>query len=1181
MHSHLLCDTYFHIYFNKLSRFPFSCAAATARIRAAIEGDKMFKRSWRSGVSLAVLLSAVAATPVLAQQVTSEARGEVRSAEGAPVVGAKVTILHVPSNTVTTVKTNGAGVFSARNLRPGGPYKITVEKQGFEIAESENVFISLNDSYRTSFTLAAVGAQAPNEVVVSAQRENIYTQGPLTVLNRREVDNVASINRDVRDVLRRDPLATQNSVGNGGISIAGQLPQANRITIDGVSAKDDFGINTGGLPTSRGPVSLDAIGEVSINKAPFDVEEGNLLGGAVNIVLKSGANKLEGTGFWETNRNFLAGSRVADRPVTTDFSGRTFGGVVSGPIIRDKLFFSGSYEDFNRLSTTGVGPQGANPPFVTERNISQEQFDAVSDLVRSLYRYEPLGIIRTSPVLDRKWHARLDWNITDKHRAQFTYRSARDSQINRPTPAGVSNALTDSSYFYNLREVDTSYTGQVSSDWSNAFSTEFRVVYRKYDRTQDPLGPNDNAEGTAESDALEFPEVLICADATSSGSTVACTNNVPTLAFGPDRFRQANILRTNTLTLRAKGEYLVDAHRIKFGFERQANTDSNLIVPNSEGIYYFDSIADFAAGRANQLTYSNSLDGIARNASADFNFEYNTAFLQDSWDVNSWLTLGLGLRYDFYTSNSGPRRSDPFVQRYAAQGRVNDAFIGGRDIFEPRFTFDIRPDQRTRITGGVGLFSSLISDVLALSGSVANDGVRTNTIQINRSGAGFALNQGTPSLFNNAIGASALNIFARNTPYDLFLIPDDVQSFLAGGGAPTTASTVSIDPNFKAPSNWKGEFSINRTVDAGILGDNWRLGFDFLYQLTQNAYDITDLRLVPNGLLPDGRQRYIGDNNATPALDRALTGVGDSGFDILFRNTKRGNARAFTWTVAKSFPFLDVNFSYARQDANSVIDGQVGGTTGQSQYSGTAVLDPNVQALGTSAQEIKNSLKYEFSFHKKFYKNYETRITLFGERRSGRPYSYTFGDQSATGNTTRSQVFGALGTSRFLFYVPDFTNDANPDDLQVGSVFFDTAASRDTLRDFVVNGQLAQYQGQIVPRNIFRSPAINVVDLTFRQELPFAFGHKPEIYIGIQNILNLINRNWGVAREFGSQIRLVNVACATATGQTGTAANVACTNYQYSGVNINPNPNNTDADTPGIDIGSSRWTAAIGLRYKF
>lgn len=1142
---------------------------------------------------VAAIAAIAAASPAFAQQTTGDIRGRVVDQSGNPVAGARVTITHTPSGTTVVRNTNGQGVFTARGLRPGGPYIIIVDKDRYARSEVDDVTIDVANPNRADVILTEENAARregfTDEVITIANRAHPGAPGG-TELSRDAIDTVTTVNRDVRDLLRRDPLATLNTGGNRGVSIAGQLPQANRLTIDGVSAKDDFGINTGGLPTSRGPVSLDAIEQVSIAAAPFDVEEGNFLGGAVNVVLKSGTNNFEGTGFWETNREFLAGNRIAGLDITAPFRGRTFGGVVSGPIIRDRLFFSGSYEEFSQTDVTGVGPTADRPDdpiFSSQRNIAASALDAFNQSVEQIYGYAPLGIPLTTPVSDRKWHAKLDWNINDQHKASFTYRSARDSQVNRPSPAGVSQSLADGSYFYELRQADTSYTGQVNSDWSSRLSTEIRFSHRTYDRFQDPLAAGDNPDGLPASQASSFAEVLVCADAISAGSATSCSSGAPnfspTLAFGPDRFRHANLLLTTSNAFKATATYTAGVHQFKAGYERQFNNDSNLIVPNSQGIYYFDSIADFEAGRANSLIYSNALSGVPVDASADFAFSINTAYVQDTIDLTQKLSANIGLRYDLYTSDSGPQFSDPFATRYGAEGIVNDAFIGGRDVFQPRASIEFRPDAKTKITAGFGLYSALISDVLALSAAVANDGVRTNTIQITRTPTGFALNQGAPSLFNAAIGSAALDIFARPQPFDLFNIPGEVQGFLAGGGAPTTASTASIDPDFDIPSNWKGNFNISRTADLGFFGEDWRFGFNFLYQLTKDTYVLRDLRLVPNGVLPDGRPRYIGDNNTTPVLDAAAPGtVGDSGFDIQIGSSSLGASRAFTWTAAKSFgSFLDVDFAYSRQNVNSVLDGQVGGTTAQSQYSGTAVFDPNAFSLGTSSQEVKNSLKYSFTFHHNFFSDLKTTLSLFGERRSGRPYSYTFGDPAATSNIQRSAVFGALGSSRFLFFVPDFASDADPTDLQAGSVFFNNATTRDAVQNFVVNGELAAYQGEIAPRNAFRSPANNRIDLTFTQELPFFFGHRPEVYFGVENLLNLISSKWGAVREFGSQTRIVNVECATSAGATGGAANAACTNYLYSAANFSSNPLNGDADTPSINLSQSRWTAAIGVRYHF
>lgn len=1159
---------------------------------------------WSTGAAALAMMAA--ATPVLAQQSTGDIRGSVLDQSGNPVAGAEISIVHVPSGTRTQLNSNNSGAFVASGLRVGGPYEIEVSAPNYERISAQDLFVSLGDVFRVNFQL--VEETPVEEVVVVGDRAGSASGFSVgNRVNQDRVEGVASVNRDLRDIVRRNPLATLNVAGDRGISIAGSIPRSNRITIDGVRAQDDFGLNTGGLPTVRGPISLDAIEQVSVNVAEFDPEQGDFTGGSIAVTHKSGTNKIEGSGFWQTNREFLDGDTVDGRPVNNRFRGRDFGGFIGAPLIKDRLFIAGSYESFEQTSAVAGGPAATAPGDIVFSNpstLSATAFNAIGQSLQTLYGFAPLGVPATTPITDRKWSARLDWNITDNHKAQFTYRASRGSQAANVNGGGLS--FGDSSTFYIQGERENTFAGQINSNWTSNFSTELRITRRNYLREQNPFGDINNAEGTPEADAEEFAEVRVCSSATSGFSATSCQlvgSNVtaPQVTFGPDQFRQANQLRTGNTSYHFKGQYLLGNHTIKAGYQRQGKEIDNLFVPQSDGVFYFDSVADFQAGRANQLIYQNTLTG---NPDADgralFEYAINSWFVNDTWDVASWLTLSLGLRYDRYASNDEPTFNRAFANRFAASGLTNTEFLDGRDVFSPRFGFKAKLPFEIDARGGIGKFASTVSDVF-LSNAFSNDGARFNTITITRSGAAGAANEFsiTPATtgFTQALGAQALTL-TRNGQgqFDLFNIPPAIQALLASGGAPLGAPTYSFDPNFEIPAEWKANLNLTRTFDLPFV-ENIRAGFDLVFGVTGQGYTFRDLRASADGTLPDGRPRYIGDNALTPGFDRAISRAitnTDGNTDIQATNTQSGNSRVWAVSLGKSWDFgLDINVSYARQEVNTVIDGTRFGSTPNGVFTGTAARDLNNPELGTSSEEVKNALKYEFNFERHFFKDLKTRLTIFGERRSGRPFSYVFADNTPT-QTARSTVFGITGANaagannnggRALFYVPDFANDTNPNDLQTGFVFFDTAATRDAVRNFVLNGSLAAFQGQIAPRNAFRNPAVNRIDLKFAQEIPWFFGHKPEAFIEIDNFLNFLNSNWGVVREFATNTRVVDVLCADAAGvvaaNTTSAQNNLCTNYRYQSVNFQTNPLTTDLDTFGVNPNQSRWTAQIGLRYKF
>ncbi|MEY3338657.1 MAG: hypothetical protein RL245_1649, partial [Pseudomonadota bacterium] len=236
---------------------------------------------------LVSLLTFVVVPTALAQETTSALRGTVTDVSGKPLSGATITIVHAPTGTRSTQTTNENGVFDARGLRVGGPYTVEIASGGYRSEKYENLFLTVGETGRLNANLE----EAIQEILVSATAvRDAIEVGSATTLDRDQIEAVVSISRDIRDLARRDPLVSANLRGDGGISIAGSNPRTNRISIDGVQAQDDFGLNTGGLPTRRGPVSLDSVEQFSVQAVPFDVENGDFLGGAINVVLRQGTN---------------------------------------------------------------------------------------------------------------------------------------------------------------------------------------------------------------------------------------------------------------------------------------------------------------------------------------------------------------------------------------------------------------------------------------------------------------------------------------------------------------------------------------------------------------------------------------------------------------------------------------------------------------------------------------------------------------------------------------------------------------------------------------------------------------------------------------------------------------------------------------------------------------------------
>ncbi len=1074
-------------------------------------------RYYLAASAAALSIATVVATPALAQETTSSVRGTVESPNG-PVAGATVTVVHEPSGTTSTSTTDSSGSFSASGLRVGGPFTVTVEADGFESTQVTDLSLSAGETFRLPVVL---GAQQEIVVTASALRGATETStGPITALGREDIEGVASINRDIRDIARRDPFVTIDLSNSRTIEVAGQNGRLNRFSVDGVQFSDDFGLNNGGLPTSRGPVPFDAIEQLSVKVAPYDIAEGDFQGGAINVVLRSGTNRFSGSAFFTYTDEKLTGDRTRGRNVALNFDSKQYGGILAGPIIKDKLFFMVGYEKTEESDPfdDGVGPGFSNQV----PGITQAQIDLVSSIAQSVYNYDTLGQIQNAVEEDEKIVAKLDANFGENHRASLTYiRNVGTQQFQQNTFLTPQFAIGLFSNGYELAEEVNSGVFQLNSQWSDSFSTEVRASYRDYNRDQTPFG------------GREFPQFEVCLDptsiTTSGGNFTGCST--PRVFFGPDVSRQSNDLNTDNLSIDFTARKEAGDHSIKASFGYSKINTFNLFLQRSLGDFYFDSIADFQNRAASRLRYGAAVPSLDPNdAAANFTSEAFTFGIQDDWQVTPNLEMTFGFRYDLYSNPTDVPLNNNFLAR---QGFSNRNTFNGEGVFQPRFGFNWQVTDRLTIRGGMGIFAGGTPDVF-LSNSYSNTGQLTNAVDIQRNGTApnfcnvptQPVGQPTASQICNAALTGVTGA-----------IPSLVSGFTATNVASLAAAPVNaIDPDIATARQARGTLSAAYEADLGPLGDGWLFGIDGLWGNVIEAYQWTDARSVQVGVLPDGRPRYA-----------PIGGIATTNQDLLMTNDKRGRSYVGVARLSKSWDWgLSISASYTRTDVKDT--NAITSATAGSLYSNNAFADPNRAAYGTSIYQIKDQWKFGVDFNRAFFGENKTRFSLFGEYRSGRPYSLTMLDPVQG----RLAVFGTVGNgARNLLYVPTIGDTR---------VSFDSAASETAFNTLVDNLGIGKYRGGIIAKNTQQSPDFFKVDLSVSQELPlFVGGAKLRLFADIENVLNLIDSDWGALRQvsFPQTAAIVNVACLSVATPTGTApgagvANTAstqtCRQYRYSNV---------------------------------
>ncbi|MGY6637802.1 MAG: TonB-dependent receptor [Erythrobacter sp.] len=1076
-----------------------------------------------SVVSLAA--TTMVATPVFAQETTSSVRGSVVDADGNAVPGASVTVTHQPSGTRSELTTDAGGNFNASGLRLGGPFVVSVTAPGFESVEEEIGFLAAGQAQRVSIALA----QAGQTIVVSGARSRSaisLATGAATVLTARDVFGVANVDRTLQNLAQRDPLVTVQP-NRQGIQIAGQNNRFNRFTVDGVDFGDPFGLEAGGLVSNRGPVPLDAIGEFSVEVAPVDIQQGNFLGGAINTQLKSGGNEFTflGAAFYQDDA--LRGSRSRGLTRTGDFESRIFTAQVTGPIIKDKLFFAVTYE-----RTRDTVPANVQP---SQLGITDAQLNEIGSIAQSVYGFDTLGVADSITERDDKLITKLDWNVAPGHRISATYMWNESALLSGQTGAGAINAInpTFSLLSNNFTQGAVNHFGvlQSNNQWTDNFSTILRFSYADYLRLQVPIGGN-----------RDFGQFQVCLDPTAVLPNLQCTPGVPRLTFGPDISRQANELDSQRYTIEFAASLKMNNHTVKFIAERRMQEVRNLFAQRVSGAWVFDGINDLQNQRAVEVDFAVPLRGGIDTVTANFQNNQWTFGIMDTIDVTDNLTVVAGFRYDLYDTPDRPFFNEDFLNRY---GFPNTANLNGRDLFQPRFALNWRATDRLTVRGSAGIFGGG-NPLVWISNNYSNPGPTLGRAQVRRRDDGtFQVTvPGLTPAQQNAIGAETLNNVTGGTG-----VPASLINAIRGVGT-GLAETNSLSPQFQPQSQWRFSGSADYVANLGPLGDDWNFGVDVIYSKVRNALEWIDLRAVPVGTLPDGRIRYQG-----------LISNADGNTDIHLLNVDQGDS----WNVVARFKkrwasgfYLNGAYTYQQVDDRSPGTSSVA----FSNYVNSAAgIDPNASAFGTSNYQTDHQFRLTAGFDGEIFGDNLTRVELFYIARAGQRFSHTFNQLNVQGRS----LFGTSGRSdRNLMYVPDVSSPT-ADPRVVYAPNFDFAG----FQNFIQNSELRNFQGQIAPKNAGQSPWWHNVDLSFRQQVPFFRGGKVELFTDVENVLNLIDSDLGSFRQVGFPFYapLVNVSCADA----------ACTQYLYA------NRTGAGFQEPQFVTQplSSLWGVRFGIRVAF
>ncbi len=925
------------------------------------------------------LVAALAAAPVFAQNTSAGVAGVVTSSGGQPVPNAEVTITHVESGTVSRATTDASGRYNARGLRVGGPYTIT--KSGEGTKTEEGVYLNLNQVNTVNADLkgdiAATNLEAVQVMAVAGGSDlfSAYKMGTGTNVSRETIESLPSVNRNIQDYIRLDPRISQVSKADGAISVGGQNTRYNAMRIDGIGAGDPFGLESNNLPTERQPVSMDAIQEINIDVANYDTTISGGTGAVINAVTKSGTNKFGGTVYYAYRDKDMVRKELEGVRFNGFDDEKTYGMTLGGPIVKDKLFFFANYEKMER-SAPGVSL--ADSPYgkgtITDADIARAQQIATGYGFNAGSLAQPVNSTEVE-----EYALKIDWNINENHRAAVRYNKLEQNVVRFPQ---ISNsAVSLSTFWYQQPKTYESWMGELFSDWSDNFSTEFKLSRKQYSAIREPFST--------------LPQIQIRG---FGGTTV---NN--SLYFGTEQNSHVNAVESKKLSAFGAANWYVGDHTIKFGFDYSDNDLLNYYGRNLNGVYVFNNLNDFAAGRVNQyIVRAPRPGGSYDDIPAEYTLKNTGLFLQDSWAVNSNLTVQGGVRVDM-PDFSDQRLYNPRIM--SLYGYDNTQLPDDK-LVQPRFGFNYTfdSDRPTQLRGGLGLFGGAAPNVW-LAGVYQNTGLNYTEYTV-----------------NNPVG-----IFTPNTnpPY----IPS------SGAGARQNVDIAA--PDLKLPSVWKTNLAFDHELPwYGIVASA-----EVVYTKVNNAIYLERLDLYNQAgvgatrIGQDGRELYWNaagylpsTGNNTSVQNGQTTSLGsvngkanrpaDMGDVMLMRNTDKGDGKQFTFGLNK--PLINNwgwSLAYTYTAATEVSP--LTSSQNTSNWGGTLIGTANENVAYDSRYALKDRITGSLNWKKAFFGKYNTSVGLFYEGRSGRPFSYIYyndmnGDAAATSGN---------GYFNDLFYVPNGPGD--------------------------------------------------------------------------------------------------------------------------------------------------------------
>ena len=1001
---------------------------------------------------MAMMLTSV--LTLMAQVTTSALSGKVTMADTKEgVIGATIQAIHEPSGTKYAAVTNSNGRFTIQGMRNGGPYSVAISYIGYETKTFRNIVLELGETYNLN-ALLSEDANELTEIVVSGKASKFAAEktGASTNINQRTIQELPTINRSIGDLAKLSPYY------GGSNSFGGMNGKMSNFTLDGANLNNNFGLNSS-LPGGGNPISMDAIDEVQMVVAPFDVRQSNFIGGGINAVTKSGTNTFKGTAYFYYTNEDMHGNRVDGVQNSEPNPGeeKVYGFTLGGPIIKDKLFFFANYERTNTENIpTYWHPDltggGADNKTYTSRT-TLEDMQMISQFVKNKYGYDT-GSPTDYPgdIVNNKYLARLDWNINQNHHLAVRFNHTNNSRWTPPSATsrdvgGLSascvgiSSMAFANSFYNQENKVTTFSGDLNSRFGQNISNQLLVTYSNID---DPRS----------SDSQIFPMVDIMKDGD------------PYMTLGYEIFTYNNRVQNKILTINDNFTYYMGNHKLTAGFSFEHQKALNNYMRQGTGYYRYASMEDFMDGAAPigvALTTGNNGE---ENPSSQVVFNQIGLYVQDDWNITEKFKINYGIRFDnLIFQNEGAVRND---ELYAVDfgGRHVDTGLWPKSNWQisPRvgFVWDALGDKSLKVRGGTGLFAGRMP--LVFFTNMPGQSGMMQTTYVTKD-------------------ATALSQFTGGMKTNVRDMETILKNYAQG-----MAYYAGVDPDFKMPQVWKTSIGIDYQVPVSFP---LTLTGEFTYTKNINAVHLDNYNMKS----PDDTWRHI------TGADNRLIYPAASEYQYTSKGTYvlTNNHKGHGWTASLQLQAEPIKNLFVSAAYTHTVNREVTALPGSNAQSAWQYMHT---VNGPNAVEVRNSgfVTPDRVIANISYKYGKDHFSLFYSGYSPSGYSYTY-----------SNDINGDGLSYDLMYIPR-------DDSEIKFVSDD---DRIAFWNFVEQDDyLKNHKGEYADLYGARAPWVHTFDFKWAHDFDLKIGntsHKLQLIANIENIGNLLKSSWGVAKIIPGQ----------------------------------------------------------------